>query len=97
MRKYLLLPFSFKYGSSTILKDIPVIPTLLAKAKSAKGIDYVGYHFMQYDSDDKNLSEHEKCLALAKKLSVFRKMIEELKDNLNKIFFKYFIFIFKIR
>ena len=72
------------YPKKSHFEDIPIIPTLLAKAKTAKGIDYVGYHFMQYDQEDKNLSEYEKCLALAKKLSVFRKMVEELKDNLSK-------------
>lgn len=73
-----------EFPNSNYFEDIPVIPTILAKARTAKGIDYVGYHMIQYDKPNSDASETDKCLLLSRKLNILKEMIEQAKTNLGK-------------
>ena len=73
-----------EFPNTDFFEDIPVTPILLAKAKTAKGIDYVGYHFMQYDNPNLNASEFDKYIFLAKKIQTLKKVIEQATAKLEK-------------
>ena len=78
-----------------MLEDFAITPYLLAKAKTAKAIDYVGYHYVQYDSSltkcgdsieeelrfrEKKLKHLRTVVLLAKELIESTDISEEAKN-----------------
>lgn len=64
-----------KYPETTILEDLAITPYLIAKSNRVKAIDYVGYHYLKYDS---SLSTNSNDYAVYK-LKVFKEIIKLAK------------------
>lgn len=76
-----------EYPNIPYLEDFAITHYLVAKAKKVFAIDYVGYHYLQYDSsltkyNDDNIEE--RILYAKEKLKVFKKVIELTKIYINK-------------
>ncbi|MGN1000738.1 MAG: glycosyltransferase family 2 protein [Bacilli bacterium] len=64
-----------KYPETTILEDLAITPYLIAKSNRIKAIDFIGYHYLKYDS---SLSTSSSEYAIYK-LEVLKQIIELAK------------------
>lgn len=62
-----------KYPETTVLEDLAITPYLIAKSNGIKAIDFVGYHYLKYDS---SLSTN---LNVIYKLEILKQIIELAK------------------
>lgn len=68
------------YPNTKVLEDFPITPYLIAKSSKAKAIDYVGYHYLKYDSSlSSNLNKNA-----IEKLKIFKEMVELAKYYISK-------------
>ena len=59
-----------RYPNTQVLEDFPITPYLIAKSSKVKAIDYVGYHYLKYDSSlSTNLNKNA-----IEKLKTFKEM-----------------------
>lgn len=68
-----------KYPETTILEDLAITPYLIAKSNRIKAIDFVGYHYLKYDS---SLSTNSNDYAVYK-LEVLKQIIEIAKKYIS--------------
>lgn len=68
------------YPNTSVLEDFAITPYLIAKSDTVKAIDYVGYHYLKYDS---SLSTSSTESAI-NKLNIFRGIIELAKYYISK-------------
>lgn len=75
-----------RYPNYSVLEDFAITPYLIAQANKVKAIDYLGYHYIQYDSSLTNLgmSVEEEIEIRRKKLIIFKKIIELAKLYISK-------------
>lgn len=64
-----------KYPEVPVLEDLAITPYLIAKSKKIKAIDFVGYHYLKYDS---SLSTNSDDYAIYK-LKILKQIIELAK------------------
>lgn len=64
-----------KYPEVPFLEDLAIIPYLIAKSKKIKAIDFIGYHYLKYDS---SLSTNSDDYAIYK-LKILKQIIELAK------------------
>lgn len=64
-----------KYPETSVLEDLAITPYLIAKSKKIKAIDFVGYHYLKYDS---SLSTNSDDYAIYK-LKILKQIIELAK------------------
>lgn len=69
-----------QYPNTTVLEDFAITPYLIAKSNKVKAIDYVGYHYLKYDS---SLSTNSNKYAI-EKLKIFREVVELAKFYISK-------------
>lgn len=69
-----------QYPNTRVLEDFAITPYLIAKSSKVKAIDYVGYHYLKYDS---SLSTNSTKYAI-EKLKIFREMMELAKHYISK-------------
>lgn len=69
-----------RYPNTKVLEDFPITPYLIAKSSNVKAIDYVGYHYLKYDS---SLSNDLNKNAI-EKLKIFKEMVELAKYYISK-------------
>lgn len=69
-----------EYPNTQVLEDFPITPYLIAKSSKIKAIDYVGYHYLKYDS---SLSTNSKKYAI-EKLKTFKEIVELAKYYISK-------------
>lgn len=68
------------YPNAKVLEDFPITPYLIAKSSKVKAIDYVGYHYLKYDSSlSSNLNKNA-----IEKLKIFKEMVELAKYYISK-------------
>lgn len=68
------------YPNTKVLEDFPITPYLIAKSSKVKAIDYVGYHYLKYDSSlSSNLNKNA-----IEKLKIFKEMVELAKYYISK-------------
>lgn len=68
------------YPNTKVLEDFPITPYLIAKSSKVKAIDYVGYHYLKYDSSlSSNLNKNA-----IEKLKTFKEMVELAKYYISK-------------
>ena len=68
------------YPNTQVLEDFPITPYLIAKSSKLKAIDYVGYHYLKYDSSlSTNLNKNA-----IEKLKTFREMVKLAKYYISK-------------
>ena len=68
------------YPNTKVLEDFPITPYLIAKSSKVKAIDYVGYHYLKYDSSlSSNLNKNA-----IEKLKIFKVMVELAKYYISK-------------
>lgn len=68
------------YPNTKALEDFPITPYLIAKSSKVKAIDYVGYHYLKYDSSlSSNLNKNA-----IEKLKIFKEMVELAKYYISK-------------
>ena len=74
------------YPDVPYLEDFAVTHYLLAKANKVIAIDYVGYHYLQYDSSltKKSQNDMKQVLYDIEKLKVFNQIIQLTKYYINK-------------
>ena len=72
------------YPNIPYLEDFAITHYLLAKAKSIIAIDYIGYHYLQYDSSLTKLEDTERIAFAKEKLRVFKEIINLTKTYINK-------------
>ena len=71
------------YPNVPYLEDFPITHYLLAKAENVIAIDYIGYHYLQYDSSlTKN--DIDKYIYAKEKLKVLCDMIQLTKNYINQ-------------
>lgn len=64
-----------KYPEVPVLEDLAITPYLIAKSNKIKAIDYVGYHYLKYDSSlSTNLDDYA-----VYKLKILKQIIELAK------------------
>lgn len=69
-----------RYPNTQVLEDFAITPYLIAKSSKVKAIDYVGYHYLKYDSSlSTNLNKNA-----IKKLKTFKEMVELAKYYISK-------------
>lgn len=69
-----------KYPDTSVLEDFAITPYLIAKSNKVKAIDYIGYHYLKYDS---SLSANSIETAIYK-LNVFKEMIKLAREYIDK-------------
>ena len=74
------------YPNVPYLEDFAITHYLLAKANKVMAIDYVGYHYLQYDSSltKKSQNDMKQILYDIEKLKVFNQIIQLTKYYINK-------------
>ncbi len=69
-----------RYPNTPVLEDFAITPYLIAKSSKVKAIDYVGYHYLKYDSSlSTNLTK-----SAIDKLKILKEMVELAKYYINK-------------
>lgn len=69
-----------QYPNVMVLEDFAITPYLIAKASKVKAIDYIGYHYLKYDS---SLSSNSIKYSI-EKLKIFKEMVELAKYYIEK-------------
>lgn len=69
-----------QYPNVMVLEDFAITPYLIAKASKVKAIDYIGYHYLKYDS---SLSSNSIKYSI-EKLKTFKEMVELAKYYIEK-------------
>lgn len=96
VNKINMLPWSYcvkaelydglKFPDMRILEDYPVMPAVVARADKVQAIDYVGYHYMQYDKSlTKRPSRKSQIDARTEKLEMLRIATQKAKRNLQRV------------
>lgn len=73
-----------EYPDTPLLEDFAITPYLLAKEKKVIAIDFIGYHYLQYDNSltKTNVSMEEKVIFARRKLELFKEIIQLTKENI---------------
>ena len=68
-----------------VLEDYAVMPVVVAKAKKVQAIDYVGYHYMQYDKSlTKQKDIDSEIQERTVKLELLKHATKHTRQNLRK-------------
>jgi len=73
-----------QYPATRVLEDFAVTPYLIASAKTAKAIDYVGYHYIKQTNSLSNPTVDDRKKYAQYKIKVFKKIVDLCIKNINQ-------------